>query len=434
MLPEFQIGDTVGDYQIIGLLGRGGMGKVFQVRNRLSDRVEAMKVVLPSLEDDPALAERFLREIKVQASLEHANIVAMRTALQVGSRILMIMEFVEGLSLQDRLRGGPLPAGEAVDCARQVSRALAFAHARGVIHRDVKPPNVILTPDGTAKLTDFGIARSMSDYSLTGTGMAVGSLLYMSPEQIQRRPADARSDLYSLGITLYEALTGKRPFDGENEYVIMQAHLFGEAVPPSEINPAIDPALSILIVKAMARAPEQRFQTAVEFEAALAPFAESSPSGFATPPAVRFDPEVLVRMEESLRPVLGPISRHVVTSAARQCSSISQLHQRLAEQIPDSRQREAFLRRSAGQAASTGMVATKTTPIPAATPVPSGPVWDPAVIETLKRKLSTYLGPIAPVMVARQMRRARTMQELHETLAAEIPSERDRQAFLASLR
>ena len=177
MLAEFQIGDTVGDYQIVGVLGRGGMGKVFQVRNRLSDRVEAMKVILPGHEEDPDLEGRFLREIKLLASLEHSNIAALRTALQVGNRILMIMEFIDGTSLDDRLRDGPLPIAEAVDCARQVLRALAFAHARKVIHRDVKPPNILITRSGLVKLTDFGIARSMGDgnLTLTGAGMAVGS-------------------------------------------------------------------------------------------------------------------------------------------------------------------------------------------------------------------------------------------------------------------
>jgi serine/threonine-protein kinase len=432
MLPEFQIGDTVGDYQIIGLLGKGGMGKVFQVRNRLSDRVEAMKVILPGLEDDPGLAERFMREIKLQASLEHPNIAALRTALQVGSRILMIMEFIDGASLQERLRNGPLPIGDAVDCVRQVLRALAFAHARHVIHRDVKPPNIILTPAGLAKLTDFGIARSVSDHSLTGTGMAVGSLLYMSPEQIQGHGADARSDLYSVGITLYESVTGKRPFDGANEYAIMQAHLAGDPVSPSELNREIGPALSALILNAIARAPDERFQTAFEFEGALAGMGMQAT--VASVPALTFDAAELARVEANLRPALGPISRHVVTDAARQCSTLEQLHRRLADQIPDTRQREAFLRRSEGEGAATRMVATKT-PVPAVqTPVPSAPVWDPMLIETLKQKLAAYLGPIAPVMVNRQMRRAKTIQELYQALAAEIPSERDRQAFLESLR
>jgi len=146
-----------------GVLGGGGMGKVFRVRNRLSDRVEAMKVVLPSRQDDPDLAERFLREIKVQASLDHPNIAGLHTALRAGNRIFMFMEFIDGCTLEQKLRGGPLSAAEAVDCVRQVLAALRFAHSRNVIHRDIKPPNIIVTPEGVTKLTDFGIARSSGD-------------------------------------------------------------------------------------------------------------------------------------------------------------------------------------------------------------------------------------------------------------------------------
>ena len=299
MLAEFQIGDMVGDYEIIGILGRGGMGKVFQVRNRLSDRVEAMKVILPGLEDDPGLADRFMREIKLLASLEHPNIAALRTALQIGNRVLMIMEFVDGVNLQDKLRDGPLPLADAVDCMRQVLQALAFAHARGVIHRDVKPANILMTPSGHVKLTDFGIARSVgSDRSLTATGLAVGSLTHLSPEQIEGRTADARSDLYSLGVTFYEAVTGKQPFVGDNDYAIMHAHLTGKPVPPSEVNPGIAPALSAVILKAMARTPEDRFQTALEFESALSQFgtAAPTPSGATSKLPMGFDPDELARL------------------------------------------------------------------------------------------------------------------------------------------
>ena len=428
MLAEFQIGDTVGDYDIVGVLGRGGMGKVFQVRNRLSDRVDAMKVILPGHEGDPDVANRFLREIKLLAGLEHPNIATLRTALQAGDRILMVMEFVDGANLQDKLGGGPLPLAEAVDCARQVLRALAFAHARGVIHRDVKPPNILMTASGLVKLTDFGIARSIGgDGTLTGAGMAIGSLSYMSPEQVQGGTADARSDLYSLGVTLYEAVTGRRPFEGDNAYAVMHAQLAGEPVPPSQWNPAIPSGLDALILKAMARAPEQRFSTAAEFDNALAAFGtgELATATIPSRPAAGFDPEALARLETNLRPALGPIARHLVTKTARACSSLEQLRQRLAEQIPDPSAREAFLR-----SAQTGTTPAMPPPPPAA--AGTATQWDPAVIETLKRKLAAYLGPIAPVMVARQMRSARTIGELYQTLAAEIPSERDRKAFLSS--
>jgi serine/threonine-protein kinase len=297
-----------------------------------------------------------------------------------------------------------------------------------VIHRDVKPPNILMTPAGLVKLTDFGIARSLGgEGTLTGAGMAIGSLSYMSPEQVQGGTADARSDLYSLGVTFYEAVTGKRPFEGENAYAVMHAQLAGEPVPPSDLNPGLPPALAAVILKGMARAPEQRFQTAVEFESALAAFgtAELPTATLVSRPPAGFDPGELARLETNLRPALGPIARHLVTKSARACSSLEQLRLRLAEQIPDASAREAFLR-----SCQTGT----TTAVPPPTAAGSAPAWDPAVVETLKQRLAAYLGPIAPVMVTRQMRHAKTIQELYQALAAEIPSERDRKAFLAALR
>ncbi|HBY61063.1 MAG TPA: serine/threonine protein kinase, partial [Solibacterales bacterium] len=154
-----EAGQRIGDYEVLQVLGAGGMGKVYKVRNVLSERVEAMKVLLPNLESEPDLVDRFLREIKVQAALEHPNIAHLRTAAQVSGQLLMIMEFVEGQSLDALLKNGPLPPADAVNYASQVLSALEYAHARGVVHRDLKPPNMMLTPQGVVKLMDFGIAR-----------------------------------------------------------------------------------------------------------------------------------------------------------------------------------------------------------------------------------------------------------------------------------
>jgi serine/threonine-protein kinase len=435
MSVEFQVGDVIGDYEITGVLGGGGMGKVFRVRNRLSDRAEAMKVVLPSREGDADLAERFLREIKVQASLDHPNIAGLHTALRAGNRILMFMELIDGVNLEQKLRNGPLAAAEAVDCMRQVLAALAFAHSRNVIHRDIKPPNIIVTPAGIAKLTDFGIARSSGDATLTAAGMAVGSLYYMSPEQIQGETGDARSDLYSLGVTFYEVVTGQRPFHGENDYAIMQAHFAGSPVAPAERNSAIPRALSALILKAISRAPELRFQTAEEFRQALASSPEALFGRAGSDPRLpaAFDPRDLAKLESDLRPTLGPIARHVVTKTARECLSLEQLQQRLAEQIPETRQREAFLRLCQAQTATSSPVRPATEGPPSGSTLPPAGTLDPGEIERLKQRLAVFLGPIARHLVDKQALRAKTVQELYQALAAEIPSERDRRAFLATL-
>ena len=203
----------IGDYEVLGEIGAGGMGRVFKVRNVISERIEAMKILLPDLAERQDLAARFLREIKLVAALNHPHIAALHTALTADNQLAMIMEFVEGQSLAARLAQGPVATADAVTYIDQVLDALDYAHARQVVHRDVKPANMLLTPQGVVKLTDFGIARSASDQSLTLTGTTTGSLAYMSPEQIRGEPTDARSDVYSVGISLYELVTGVRPFD-----------------------------------------------------------------------------------------------------------------------------------------------------------------------------------------------------------------------------
>ncbi|RPJ55995.1 MAG: serine/threonine protein kinase, partial [Acidobacteria bacterium] len=268
---SFENGSTVGDYQILGTLGAGGMGKVYKVRNVISDRIEAMKVLLPDLAGAADLADRFVREIKVQASLEHPNIASLHTALRVENQLVMLMEFVEGETLEERLkRGGPLPVPDAVRYISQVLAALSYAHQRGVIHRDIKPANMMLTGAGSVKLMDFGIAKAAADRRLTMTGTTMGSLYYMSPEQIKgEQTLDARSDLYSVGVSLYELGTGKRPLDVDSQCEIMSAHLQTNPVPPITVDPSLPQALNDVILVAVGKEAGKRFQTADAFRNAL---------------------------------------------------------------------------------------------------------------------------------------------------------------------
>ncbi len=282
------IGERIGDYEIVQVLGAGGMGQVYKVRNVLSDRIEAMKVLLPNLEGDPGLADRFLNEIKVQATLDHPNIAKLHTAMRAGNQLVMVMEFVDGTPLSQILQRGPLPPSSAAAYSAQVLDALAYAHARGVIHRDIKPANLMLAADGHIKLMDFGIARVQADKRLTQTGSTVGSLFYMSPEQIKGSDPDGRSDLYSLGITMYEMVTGRRPFLGDSDFQIMSAHLQQAPMAPIEVIPGIPSGLSDIILMAIEKDPAARFQTAEAFRGALAHAfpAAVSPTRTMTPVAV----------------------------------------------------------------------------------------------------------------------------------------------------
>lgn len=264
------VGTQIGDYQILKVLGSGGMGRVYQVRNTITDRIEAMKVLLPDLVGKEELATRFLREIKVLAALNHPNIAALLTASTIDNQLVMIMEYVEGESLSSRLNSGAIPVADALNYIEQVLSALSYAHQHQVIHRDIKPANMMLTPKGDVKLMDFGVARTQGDANkLTMTGSTLGSVNYMSPEQIHGRAVDARSDLYSLGISLYEMVTGERPFKGDNTFVVMAAHLTKAPVAPKDVHLGLPAAVNDLILTAIAKAPEQRWQTADAFKEAV---------------------------------------------------------------------------------------------------------------------------------------------------------------------
>lgn len=268
-MSDFTPGQHIGDYEVISTLGLGGMGKVYKVRNLISDRTEAMKVLLPDLTSQQSLADRFLREIRLLATLNHPNIAALRTALTYENQLVMVMEFVEGETLANRIARAPLSTSDAVNYSDQVLSALSYAHQQNIIHRDIKPANIMLTPQGAVKLMDFGIARSSKDGSLTSTGTTLGSLNYMPPEQVRGEAADARSDIYSFGVTLYEMLTGKLPFRGDSQYSMMTAHLNENPPEPITLRADIPSGLNQIIMMAMAKDPANRFQTADAFRNAL---------------------------------------------------------------------------------------------------------------------------------------------------------------------
>jgi len=257
----------LGDYEIVRELGHGGMGQVYLVRNVISDRLEAMKILLPELAQQKDLPARFMREIKMLATLEHPNIAQLRTAFSVDDQLIMIMEYVEGDTLAQRLRHGPFSSADALNYIGQVLTALSYAHGKGIIHRDIKPANMMLTPAGVVKLMDFGIARSAQD--VTATGVTLGSLDYMSPEQVKAEPTDARSDLYSVGVSLYEMVTGQRMFSSTSSYSVMEAQVKQMPRPPIEVQPSLPKALNDIIMVAIAKEPAARFQSADAFRNAL---------------------------------------------------------------------------------------------------------------------------------------------------------------------
>ena len=362
-VTNLEVGKTVGDYEIIALLGHGGMGQVFKVRNLISDRVDAMKSLLSYGDGDAEKAERFLREIKVLARLEHPNITSFRTAFRLNEELLMILEYVEGSSLSRKLAHNRLEVWRAVDYTCQVLSALGHAHKCGVLHRDVKPSNILIGAGDRVKLTDFGIASLTADPGLTITGGTVGTLYYMAPEQMKALPIDGRADLYSVGVTLYEMITGRVPFRGDSYYSVLKANLEHKPTPPGELVPDLPAGLSAIIEKSLEKRPEDRFQTADEFRIALQELSLDRPSGHDSvtasvvaaphpapapkPPSRSFehlDPVALETARKKLAVYIGPMARIIVGQAAHHARSLEDLYQILATEIPSAQDRESFLR------------------------------------------------------------------------------------------
>ena len=293
--------NRVGDYEVLALLGTGGMGRVFKVRNVITNREEAMKVLLPDFLSQPELADRFMAEIRTLATLDHPNIAQVRTAFQVENQLVMVMEYVEGNTLDKLAAESRIPIEQVVEYAMQALSALSYAHGKGVIHRDIKPANIMITTHGLAKLMDFGIAKSTIDMQLTRPGTTMGSMYYMSPEQVRGDGVDARSDIYSFGVTLYEMVTGKKPFDSETSFSVLNAHVNEAPTPPVQMNPELPKALNDIVLCAMAKNPADRFQSAEEFRNALKalrePQREQVPQ--AAPPPVRIPAPVPVSMNEA---------------------------------------------------------------------------------------------------------------------------------------
>ena len=258
----------LGRYEVLGELGQGAMGVVYKARDPLIDRVVAIKTINLSMamDEKEEYEGRFYQEAKAAGRLNHPNIVTIYDVGKSGNVAYIAMEFLEGRELRDIMNDGALlPVDQVLHTVAQVAQGLAYAHEHDIVHRDVKPSNIMVIRDGHVKITDFGIARMASSSVRTQTGMVLGSPKYMSPEQVMGKAIDQRSDIFSLGVMLYEMLTGQAPFNGENVNAIMYQTLNAIPPPPNMVNPAIPEMVNFIVAKALAKGMEDRYQNAKDF-------------------------------------------------------------------------------------------------------------------------------------------------------------------------
>lgn len=267
----FTLNQVIGRYECLAIIDKPKAGVTYKVRNLDTGEIELLRALPGTSSRDSESAERLLREIRIQTRLSHPNIVEFHDAFEIDGCLMMTTEFVEAPTLADRCRGGALPVPDAIQAVTQVLDGLEQAHALGVVHRGITAEHVTIAPTGTVKLSGFDLAKPAGDVNLTQIGAVAGNPRYMSPEQVMGQPGlDARSDLYAVGVLLYQALSGRLPIDGSNDIDIMTAQVRSEPAAPSSVNPVLSPELDRIVLKALQKDPAQRFASAKEFRDALA--------------------------------------------------------------------------------------------------------------------------------------------------------------------
>lgn len=262
-------GITLGGYRIDSVLGQGGMGVVYKAYDTLLNRTVALKVLPPRLLRNSEFLHRFRTEAQAQARLNSPNVVTLYTLMDIPSGLMLVMEYVEGITLDQRIKQGPLPIKEALRVFDLALQGVESAHQVGIVHRDLKPANIFITAQNEIKIMDFGVAHILDNREHTAAGSMLGTLLYIPPEQINGKAADFRSDIYTLGISLYEAVTGRLPFERKSDYGLMHAHILEKPPKPSSLRRQVPKRLENVILRAIEKDPDKRYQTAREFRLAL---------------------------------------------------------------------------------------------------------------------------------------------------------------------
>ena len=427
----------IGKYRIDGLLGQGAMGLVYLGYDPDIEREVAIKTVHAHLIDETdrdGWLARFAREAKAAGRCLHQNLVTIFDYLQKGGAPYIVMERVESRTLEDRMKTGPsLQLAEIRSVIIQLFSGLEAIHAAGIVHRDLKPANVMLTDDGTVKLTDFGVARIQA-MEATGAAM-IGTPSYMAPEQFLGQPVDARADVFAAGAILYEMVTGEKPYRGANIPALMDKIRAGDTTPPSALAQGLPPAMDGVILTAISPDLDQRFASIQAFRAALLHAfgaevtIEDSQIQRVAPPSKaqqmpsetmlrRMSPETMAKVEAQLVARMGPIGRVLMKRAA---SATSDVHRMLDMLLADVQQAEGDELRDSILREITASLGGGTEIFPA------------EVLGDLTQKLTPFVGPIAKTLVKREARKSKSIEELRDRLSLLITNVGERKDFLKTL-
>jgi serine/threonine protein kinase len=304
------IGKSILNYEIKSLIGEGGMGSVYLATHTQVNRTVAIKSLLPQFMSNDEIKHRFKNEASTLAHLQHPNVVGLYDYVEDETGMYLVMEYVDGIPLDDFIKKvtGPMPEERAIPIIKTILSAFSYAHQKGIVHRDIKPANIIITQNDGVKILDFGIARILgeSNHNLTKTGTQMGTVYYMSPEQVQGKKVDIRSDIYSLGVTFYQMLTGVNPYNGlTTEYEVYSRIVKEDLPPPQEIYPGVPAYLATILKKALAKEPDDRFQTCEEFLKAIEAKATLSAPPVSKPSQAQANPQQAAQQVHHHKPMMN---------------------------------------------------------------------------------------------------------------------------------
>ncbi len=431
------IGEQVGPYKIESIIGAGGMGMIHKAKDTRLDRYVALKCLPPHLTVNNQNRERFLNEAKAVSRLDHPNICTLYDIGETNDKQLYIaMPFYDGYTLDKRMHNGPIPLNDTIAICLQISEGLHAAHNSGIVHRDIKPANVIVTADNVVKVLDFGVAK-ISGVNLTSTGVSLGTVAYMSPEQLCSEKIDARTDIWALGIMFYEMLVGERPYKGDQAPAIIHSVLYADR-PNLSMPDHLPKALNLIIDKALARSVDDRYPSLIEFmmdlrkisnNETITPHSPKNAERTFNPDATTiasFEQRTIDDLTKELTKHVGPMASVLVSKAIKISTSMEELCLKLDEHLPSDGVRQQIRQRFAANASLANMTAEQATATRLA--------LTETQLQCVSSVTTSFIGPIGKLLVNRYSKKSQNTDELCQLLSEHVDDTADKSELVSKIK